>query len=221
MISVLIPTRERPELLRESIESLVLTADDPNDVEFVIRRDSDDKSDYGHLERTTTILGPPKGYTGLAHYYETCVRYAVGKWLLIWNDDAIMRTKGWDTQIRRASSDAWAVLGASCFPVMSQKWFRTVGACPTAHVDSYIWQIVDLLGHQWALKHIVSPSEPWDVHHRADELDDAGSERRRQEILGPEGTSAFFFTEPVRLAARRDADLILAATAPRTIEQSL
>ena len=41
----------------------------------------------------------PIGYENLHKYNNTLAGYAAGKWIMFFNDDAIMKTKNWDDKI--------------------------------------------------------------------------------------------------------------------------
>ena len=100
-VSVLCPTRARPELLKASIESLDWRANNPGMVEYLLAVDPDDDlPELAHPKRTRVILAPTRfGYGRLECYYNMLAEQASGKWLFLWNDDALMQTYGWDSVI--------------------------------------------------------------------------------------------------------------------------
>lgn len=210
-ISVLLPTRGRASLCAESVASLRATASQPDAVEVVLRRDVDDGEAYG-IAGVATCLGAPAGYAGLASYYDDCARAASGSWLLVWNDDCVMRTRGWDEVIaEHAAAGDWIALPHGHFPVLSRRWYEATGRLATSpHVDTYLCYVIERLVQAGAMPR-PGVAERWDVWHRCDEIDDEGSARRRAEILGPDGTSARFFGEAVQAEIRRDADRLIEA----------
>lgn len=111
-ISVLLPTRGRPGKLRLSIDSLWQKCHDKDNLEFCLKVDNDD---LGTIAFIVERYGPCKemgnkvklaisdrkgGYRDLARYYEECAALATGDWYLMWNDDAVMLTEGWDRIFR-------------------------------------------------------------------------------------------------------------------------
>jgi hypothetical protein len=45
-----------------------------------------------------------KGYDSLHEYYNELASKATGDWLMLWNDDAVMETEGWDEKIGNAAA---------------------------------------------------------------------------------------------------------------------
>ena len=92
MISVLVPSRQRPDLLARSIESL-----GDGDIEALVRVDEDDPrlEDYLALPDVEVVVGPHHGYAALQHYYNELAHRARGDWLFLWNDDCLMQGDDW------------------------------------------------------------------------------------------------------------------------------
>lgn len=107
LVSVLIPTRGRPQWLWESMTSLWETADNRGNVEFLLKVDDDDTATIDFLKDTIHPTAPVKvftsprgrGYAEIHHWINQLAGHAKGTWLLVWNDDARMLTKGWDTMV--------------------------------------------------------------------------------------------------------------------------
>ena len=95
MISVLVPSRERPELLARSLDSL-----GEGDLEVLVRVDEDDPRLEGYSRFPGLIVGPRHGYRRLNHYYNELAERARGDWLLLWNDDSFMETPDWIDIVR-------------------------------------------------------------------------------------------------------------------------
>lgn len=101
MISILLPTRGRPENVTRLIDSALDTASDPKDIEFVIAVDEDDKSMADMLEnppRQTTIFSVSRQV--LSKYWNDCFEKANGDILMHCGDDIIFRTDNWDTVVK-------------------------------------------------------------------------------------------------------------------------
>lgn len=154
MITVMCPTRARPARLRESVDSLLGTASNPDDVEILLAIDPDD------VEVTLPAIAdtpgnvrawiPPEryGYLGLHRYFNHLASTARGSWLLLWNDDARMTTPGWDAIIGRETCDQvlWPEVnhdqGGNLFPVWPRAWSRACGHVSlSANVDVWISEV--------------------------------------------------------------------------------
>jgi len=142
-ISILLPTRGRPEVLKASISSLIDLADEPAMLEFVLAIDGDDTAviDYVQKEiapklQSLSINGRAhvyqrQGYEGLHVYYNTLANITSGDWLMLWHDDALMQTKGWDSIIREndgefkllAPHDNHNGHPYAIFPIVPRDWF--------------------------------------------------------------------------------------------------
>src|SRR4051812_41755806 len=102
-ISVMLPTRGRPKLLRKSIASLLDRADDPDSLEFLLGIDTDDRKTVeaflGLHANVKAVVMPRVGYAGMKEYWNRLASIAVGDWIFMWGDDALMQTEGWDSII--------------------------------------------------------------------------------------------------------------------------
>jgi hypothetical protein len=101
-ISVLLPTRGRVAGLERAIRSLKDLAQDPARVEIVCRCDEDDAETLAFLRGRglPTIVGPrERGYASLPKFMNQCAARSTGDLLLMFNDDAYVRTRGWDAQV--------------------------------------------------------------------------------------------------------------------------
>jgi hypothetical protein len=136
-ISILLATRKRKHLLEKSINSLVQNAKDPTRIEIVFGIDEDDvdsarfvNSVFKHV-RKKIISFKPIGYVNLHKYMNTLAAAGQGKWLFIWNDDALMRTENWD-EIILTHGDEFKLLAPrdnhdghpyAIFPIFPRDWF--------------------------------------------------------------------------------------------------
>jgi hypothetical protein len=175
-ISVLCPTRGRPEALARSIASLMDNADKPAQVEVILAVDPDDETSYLHVLNGATVIAWPApqrfGYQNLHMYYNGLVTQAYGKWLFIWNDDAIMKTKGWDTVV---VNHAPALLfptpdeapHCNAFPIFPTEWARVMGRVGGgAYVDTWLQTIGEQLSIQERVPIEVSHHAPDDQTFR-------------------------------------------------------
>jgi len=102
VFSLIVPTRGRPAELRRLLDSLRHTAQDAASIEVIAIIDEDDLETQAfeytglRLERILVSPGQTMGSLNLAGY-----RVAQGRYLMLLNDDVIVRTAGWDTQLAR------------------------------------------------------------------------------------------------------------------------
>lgn len=103
MLSLLLPTRKRPDNIVRLHKSVQETADNPSEIELIIAIDDDDSS-YDELMENglsnTTLFKVPR--TTLSKYWNMCYEKAQGDILQHCGDDIVFRTKGWDTMVKDA-----------------------------------------------------------------------------------------------------------------------
>ncbi len=179
MIHVLLPTRGRPEQLQSSLFSLhalasgdsfaVHLALDPDDI-ITIEKVTDPKFPFPVSVWTT----PERlGYARLYKYYNGLAErlsVAPDDLLLLWNDDAIIQTRGWDSRLLEADPSALVLDLQSnlsptfvCFPALRGVLYTTLGffSRETPHVDSYLQDLTRALGR-------VRPVDVFVEHNRPD-----------------------------------------------------
>lgn len=113
LVTVLLPTRQRPHLVERSVRSLLDNSSDPSAIEIAVAFDQDDDQSQQYLNSTewseliksfnsqAKVFETPRwGYQELHKYYNLLAEHASGKWLLVWNDDAVMRTPEWDSLVQ-------------------------------------------------------------------------------------------------------------------------
>src|ERR1700734_2700702 len=100
VFSLIVPTRGRTAGLRRLLDSIRRTAQDLASIEVIAIIDEDDQESRAfeytglRLERILVSPGQTMGSLNLAGY-----RVAQGRYLMLLNDDVIVRTTGWDTQL--------------------------------------------------------------------------------------------------------------------------
>jgi len=164
-LSILLPTRGRTDSLKKSIASLLDLADSPEQLEFRIGFDTDDQESFDHFRNHvvpmldqknvsyTVVLFKPMGYNNLHHYVNTLAQAAQGDWFIFWNDDAVMQSQGWDTEIRSHTGSfviqAFATHNMhpySIFPIVPKAWHTLLGFLSEHPLnDAYISQIAWML----------------------------------------------------------------------------
>ena len=144
IISILLPSRGRREVLKESILTLIENASNPKRLELLLGLDADDEGvqEYikdniapilkEHQVECRANIFEPLGYENLHTYVNTLASNANGKWLMFWNDDGLMETKNWDNVISEydgqfkllAPKDNHEGHPYAIFPIVPIDWFR-------------------------------------------------------------------------------------------------
>jgi hypothetical protein len=167
MISVLLPTRERSELARQSIESL------GEGLEVLLYVDEDDPQieDYDRLLDAKVIKGKRVGYHGMHDMVNQLAKQATGDWLLLWNDDALMHTQDWQWHIPIAGKpEVLNIFNSNdqvnLFPLISRSMYEAMGHYSlSAHCDSWVQDIANEIGIHTYIPDI-------NVEHLRDRLND-------------------------------------------------
>lgn len=146
LVSVLLPSRGRPQGLLHAASSLIVRCDNPACIEILIRLDDDDsesqdtagwlQSVFGETTAIKVITGPRRGgYDSLHEFVEEMCAVARGDFLFLFNDDLTMDTEGWDTEIARFRDEfcvlSWKILPSpwakNLFPVVHRKVHQVIG----------------------------------------------------------------------------------------------
>jgi hypothetical protein len=131
-ISLLLPSRGRPSLVRRLFESIVANSEEIENIEIILCLDDDDTQ--SHLiddERLNIVktIGPPATMGSLN---SRCFDASTGDIIMLMNDDLVVCTPGWDNIIRgvtrripdqifMAYPDDMEKANLSTFPIMSRK----------------------------------------------------------------------------------------------------
>lgn len=145
-IAVLLPTRGRTDPLTRSVTSLFETCNDKSKIKLVLAFDNDDAIGLKHFENSVqpwldkhdidyTAVGFERmGYACLNRYYNELARHADADWYFVWNDDAVMKTQGWNSVIEKYTGQ-FRLLKIhthfehpySIFPIVPQAWYKLFG----------------------------------------------------------------------------------------------
>ena len=166
IISIILPTRGRVKsgALEKSLKSLLDNADKPGRVEIMLGIDEDDQETKDWLDnKAQDFVKPyacgckakvfkPLGYKKLNVYVTLLAHSSSGQWLFLWNDDALMQTKGWDSEVE--SYDGQFKLLApkdnhdhpmAIFPLIPTDWFVLCDAWSmNAQNDTWVSQIAKM-----------------------------------------------------------------------------
>jgi glycosyltransferase involved in cell wall biosynthesis len=98
-ISILLPTRGRPEQAERLLQSIVETTEDPSHIEVILYADDDDPASHA-IQRDDLsiikIIGPRLPMGGLN---TACLERSTGDIIVPLNDDMVIRTSNWDRRI--------------------------------------------------------------------------------------------------------------------------
>lgn len=163
LVSLLVPTRGRVTRLANSLISLEQTVFDPSRVEVLVRADDDDIDTRYFLEHNQwqfevkSFFGPRgNGYADLHLMYGELCKESTGRFLFLWNDDANMLTRDWDSciatkddgKLKFLRSDVSDTRGRDhdLFPIVHRSYYDTLGHYSlSAHNDTYIRAVFEPL----------------------------------------------------------------------------
>ena len=176
MISVLTPTRGRPDLMDRMLKSAFVTASNPKEVEFLFYIDIDDPKlkQYKGLPHINgcnaeIVVGDP---IRPIQSWNVLAKKAKGDLLMLGNDDLVFGSVGWDVAFHKAAKKykddiycLWAndlINGGNhcAFPVVSRKWVDTLGYFTkelflAGYVDTWIFEMAKSLNRCHYLKDVI------------------------------------------------------------------
>jgi hypothetical protein len=164
MFSLIVPTRGRPGPLRRFLDSVAATARCPDQIEVILVTDEDDPASLGvrHPQLTLReVVGPPGRTMGALN--AAGARAARGAYLMLLNDDVVVRTRGWDETTHasfRRFPDPFALVHVNdtlmcdhlcTFPIVSREFCDLAGdICPEVYnryrIDDHVEDVFNLLG---------------------------------------------------------------------------
>lgn len=164
LFSLVVPTRGRPRPLRDLLESIRATASRPDRIEIILVVDDDDPNSRTFETcrplNIRYLVGPP-GRTMGALNNAGC-HAARGEFIMLLNDDVIIRTRGWDrtvTQCFRRFPDPIALVHVNdtlmrdhlcTFPIVPRAYYDLMGEiCPEEYeryrIDDHIEDVFNML----------------------------------------------------------------------------
>ena len=164
MISLLMPTRKRVRLLDRFVQSLLDTTSAIDDIELILCIDEDDEESRLYEDRRVSIkkvIVPPGLTMGALNI--KCFELSAGDYIMLVNDDIILRTKNWDCIIKpilNSYKDSVFLLHFNdllfrekmcTFPFLSRKVCLAIGVCAPFYkryrIDDHIYDTFALLAH--------------------------------------------------------------------------
>jgi len=175
MFSLIVPTRQRPELLRQLLDSLAATTARPAALEVILVVDADDADSLSIADARLTlrhVIVPPgqtMGSLNMAGY-----EAARGRYLMLLNDDVVSRTPAWDDAVRscfQAFADEMVLVHVNdlvfrkhlcTFPIVSRAFCELAGGiCPRefarVRIDDHIEDCFNLLGYLGERRTVYAP----------------------------------------------------------------
>jgi hypothetical protein len=145
-IAILLPTRGRTEALDRSLMGLLEKASDLSSIQVLLGLDTDDAVGIKHFQEKlqpklddmgvdyTAMAFTPMGYGRLNDYINELAKNSSADWMFFWNDDAVMRTQGWDKKITEHTGE-FKLLAVhthndhpySIFPIVPRAWLDVIG----------------------------------------------------------------------------------------------
>ena len=145
-IAILLPTRGRSDSLERSVKSVIELASDAGRIQLMFGFDNDDAIGTKYFEDEiqpwldqqgityTAMSFAPLGYIRLNEYVNELARNSDARWLVFWNDDAVMETQDWDKEIIKHEGE-FKLLAFhthhdhpySIFPIVPRKWLDLLG----------------------------------------------------------------------------------------------
>jgi hypothetical protein len=163
---VILPTRGRTESLKKSLLSLINHAANPERIEILLGVDDDDQE--SHTWARTYIFPElikkninaiqvefqPMGYIRLHEYVNSLAKFANGRWIMFWNDDAVMETKHWDQKITQHDGEFVCLRMPThnqhpyaIFPIVPREWYYLFERLsPHQLSDAWISQVAYMAG---------------------------------------------------------------------------
>jgi hypothetical protein len=187
-ISVIIPSRKRPEMLNETLYSIYSLAN-PNNVNFeiIVKIDFDDHETLDYIKNWSNdyenlfflVSSRKKGFINLVDFQEDMIDLAKGKYILIANDDLTFETKNWNDILQSKLTDFKIYFpyingyreGLWCIP----KELYTILGHISHHsqVDTYL----NLLGQVLGISEYIDEVK---VYHRFDYEDETKTDKINQ-----------------------------------------
>jgi len=164
-ISILLPSRNRPVEFERMWRSAINTADNVEDIEFIVYRDIDDHSEYKYPIQHRVVKG---GRVVLSQMWNLCIPVAEGEIFMQCGDDIVFLTKGWDTLVRNAfeaspdkilfvhGDDGFWSSSFGTHGFVHRKWYEILGYFTppfysSDYGDTHINDIADILGRRMYL----------------------------------------------------------------------
>ncbi len=236
ILSMLTPTRGRPEHVRRYIDSIKETADNAKRIELLFYVDEDDpcRNEYIEMARefaygghdpnfldVSFLFGEPKS---VSKSWNDIAALSQGDVLCMGNDDIIYREKGWDTRIDHEVKfythnfpDKIFCMWFDCgikggewptFPMVSRKWYEVLGYFSPGHFNFFYNDtwIGDIGWKIGRMNYIAEPKYMEHQHHSVGGVSDETTKHARRNDAAARDRLIWEETTEIR---QRDADHLL------------
>jgi Glycosyl transferase family 2 len=185
-ISIVVPTRGRPENVRRLVESINSTAEEVPEVVLYIDDDDKASADCAQSLGVKHVVGPR---CTLSDCWNRAAQHATGDILMVGGDDLVFKTKHWDRMVKQGFASCedrillvhgedghWGNRFAS-HPFLHRKWIDTVGYFTPPHfssdfTDTWLNDVANALGRRMYLSfehehlHPLFGKADWDKTHK-------------------------------------------------------
>lgn len=127
-VSIIMPTRNSREMLRQALTSIRATASDMSRVEILLRIDDDFQeriNEIPALEKefgARCVVGPRgAGYINMGQFVDDLVAIATGQWSWLFDDDAWLIGDSWQQQLDQIEPTMSG-------PVCAAEWYTLGGS---------------------------------------------------------------------------------------------
>jgi hypothetical protein len=153
ILSLLVPSRGRPQQLHRFLDSAYALAERPDAVETVVFLDGDDVANYAEIAAAGPFVQVTGRVNSMGARNSRCLEAARGEIVVLGNDDVMVRTPGWDRIIRAEAArfadgvyllypnDLFKGSKLSTFPVLSR---RTCDLLGDPFPDRYRGSFIDV-----------------------------------------------------------------------------
>src|SRR3990167_11490906 len=131
--SIILPSRDRPKLLANLVRSLEETTGSPQNIEIVLCLDPDDKESSKLSSTKFRIIKIIDSGDTMGDITRRCFKETSGRYIVLLNDDVIIRTKNWDSIVLEAflrfpdeiamvyPNDCYYGKRMCCFPILTRR----------------------------------------------------------------------------------------------------
>lgn len=184
-ISLLLPTRERPQLVERLFNSIVEHTKNLSNIEVILYVDEDDLTSHqlhSNAFAAKCIVGP---CLSMGAYNTACYQEAAGDILILVNDDIVIRTPFWDDLVQEMderfsdkiylgyANDLFRTQHFCTFPIMSRRTCQLLSdPYPIAYhrtfIDVHLFDVFKRLNRLGNNRIIYNPNLVFEhLHYRA------------------------------------------------------
>jgi hypothetical protein len=227
--SLILPTRERPRLVKRLMASIARTTTDLDGLEIVLGLEQDDTQTQDlcrHVVSVTTVRTQDETMGSMTR---RCYEQCQGKYVMLINDDMVFRTRGWDIKVMEAlarfpdgvamvyGNDLYYASRMCTFPVLPRESCDLMDKiCPPQYrrhcIDPHVFDVFQRLAHLGQKRSVYLPDVIFEhMHYNPAAL----FEPREAAVEGDEDDQQVYFAlvdDRKRTAERMAAYIELQAT---------